>query len=111
MAGNCTSAGSMEWDCPQVPVAIAVALGAGLATGVGGAIVFFPSVMRAVSESTLLAVSLALSAGVMLYVSFIEIFVKVRCHALHVVPTPLSFDTRRLTAYASLLCSPMMRLL
>jgi ZIP family zinc transporter len=39
-------------------------------------LVFFPQALKSVSQATILAVSLALSAGVMLYVSFIEIFYK-----------------------------------
>jgi ZIP family zinc transporter len=64
------------WSCPNVPAAIGVSVGAGLATGVGGALVFFPQFIRAVPQQIILGVSLALSAGVMLYVSFNEIFAK-----------------------------------
>ena len=78
MPGNSTCDGdSIEWDCPQVPVAVGVCLGAGLATGIGGALVFFPSLLKSMPQAKILAVSLALSAGVMLYVWFIEIFAKV----------------------------------
>ena len=34
---------STEWDSANVGYAIAVSIGAGLATGLGGALVFFPS--------------------------------------------------------------------
>ena len=66
----------LGWDNPNVPAAIGVSVGAGLATAVGGAMVFFPDFIRRVPQSTILGASLALSAGVMLYVSFIEIFAK-----------------------------------
>jgi zinc transporter, ZIP family len=50
-------------------------LGAGLSTCIGGAVVYFPSLFKLASEKAL-AASLGLSAGVMLYVSFVEILVK-----------------------------------
>jgi ZIP family zinc transporter len=65
-----------EWGSANVNYAIAVSIGAGASTGLGGALVFFPSFFQSIPQSTVLAVSLALSAGVMLYVSFIEIFAK-----------------------------------
>ena len=67
---------NLQWDHPNVMYAIIVSLGAGLSTGLGGALVFFPEFFNRVPQSTVLAVSLALSAGVMIYVSFIEIFAK-----------------------------------
>lgn len=42
----------------------------------GGALVFFPDLIKRVQPTVFLGISLALSAGVMLYVSFIEIFAK-----------------------------------
>ncbi len=71
-----TAAGTIGWDSPNVPAAIGVSLGAGLATGIGGAGAFCPDLFKRVPQAVLLATSLALSAGVMLYVSFIEIFAK-----------------------------------
>jgi len=65
-----------SWSHPNIPFAIGISLGSGLATAVGGSMVFCPELLRRVPQATVLAVSLALSAGVMLYVSFIEIFVK-----------------------------------
>ena len=67
---------STEWGSANVGYAIAVSIGAGLATGLGGSLVFFPKFFRSIPQSIVLGVSLALSAGVMLYVSFIEIFGK-----------------------------------
>ena len=49
--------------------------GAGLSTALGAAIVFFPSLVKLTSKYTL-AISLGLSSGVMLYVSFAEIYIK-----------------------------------
>lgn len=54
--------------------AFALTLFAGLATGVGAAIAFFAKK----ATPSLLSVSLGFSAGVMLYVSFVEIFPKAR---------------------------------
>lgn len=50
-------------------------LGAGLSTCIGGAVVYFPSLFK-LASSKALAASLGLSAGVMLYVSFVEILAK-----------------------------------
>ena len=65
-----------SWSSSNVKIAIGISIGAGLATGVGGAVAFVPSLLEKVSPAVVLSVSLSLSAGVMLYVSFIEIFVK-----------------------------------
>mmetsp|Transcript_28020 Transcript_28020/g.58157 ORF Transcript_28020/g.58157 Transcript_28020/m.58157 type:complete len:397 (-) Transcript_28020:180-1370(-) len=56
-------------------VAFAIVLGAGAATAIGAAVVFFPSLVKLTSQRVL-AASLGLSAGVMTYVSFVEIFAK-----------------------------------
>ena len=50
-------------------------VGAGLSTCIGGAVVYFPSLFKLATPKAL-AASLGLSAGVMLYVSFVEIFAK-----------------------------------
>eukprot|EP00586_Coscinodiscus_wailesii_P003200 CAMPEP_0172489444 /NCGR_PEP_ID=MMETSP1066-20121228/19448_1 /TAXON_ID=671091 /ORGANISM="Coscinodiscus wailesii, Strain CCMP2513" /LENGTH=364 /DNA_ID=CAMNT_0013257313 /DNA_START=192 /DNA_END=1286 /DNA_ORIENTATION=- len=55
--------------------AFLIVLGAGLATSVGAAVVFFPQLVKLASKGVL-AGSLGLSAGVMIYVSMVEIFVK-----------------------------------
>ena len=59
----------------NVGVALGLVTGAGAATAVGSAVVFFPSLVKLASKRVL-AGSLGLSAGVMTYVSFVEIFVK-----------------------------------
>lgn len=59
----------------NVPVAFALVIGAGLSTAIGAGVVFFPSLVKYASRRTL-AGSLGLSAGVMTYVSFVEIFQK-----------------------------------
>lgn len=71
--------------------------GAGLSTGLGAAIVFWGK-MTQVAPKAVLAVSLGLSAGVMLYVSFIEIFVK----AQMAFEAPLGPSDAYLAATASL---------
>ena len=68
--------GLPTWGSANVNTAIAVSLGAGLATGIGGAVAFVPQIFASVKQGVILSVALAISAGVMLYVSFIEIFVK-----------------------------------
>ena len=68
--------GIPTWGSANVNTAIVVSLGAGLATGIGGAVAFVPQIFASVKQGVILSVALAISAGVMLYVSFIEIFVK-----------------------------------
>jgi zinc transporter, ZIP family len=60
---------------PNVGVAFALVAGAGAATAIGAAVVFFPSLVKLASRR-ILAGSLGLSAGVMTYVSFVEILQK-----------------------------------
>mmetsp|Transcript_14021 Transcript_14021/g.19917 ORF Transcript_14021/g.19917 Transcript_14021/m.19917 type:complete len:403 (+) Transcript_14021:166-1374(+) len=59
----------------NVGVALGLVCGAGAATAIGASAVFFPSVVKLASRKVL-AGSLGLSAGVMTYVSFVEIFFK-----------------------------------
>ena len=59
----------------NVGVALALVVAAGASTGLGAAVVFFPSIVKLASRRVL-AGSLGFSAGVMTYVSFVEIFVK-----------------------------------
>jgi zinc transporter, ZIP family len=59
----------------NVGIAFALVIGAGASTAIGSAVVFFPSVVKYASKKTL-AAGLGLSAGVMTYVSFVEIFQK-----------------------------------
>jgi zinc transporter, ZIP family len=67
----------MAVDNPNVPVAFALVIAAGFATALGAAVVFFPSLVKLASRKVL-ASGLGLSAGVMTYVSFVEIFSKSR---------------------------------
>jgi len=59
----------------NVGIAFALVIGAGLSTALGAAVVFFPSLVHYASRKTL-AAGLGFSAGVMMNVSFIEIFQK-----------------------------------
>jgi ZIP family zinc transporter len=59
----------------NVGIALAIVFGAAASTGVGAAVVFFPSIVKLASQRVL-AASLGFSAGVMIYVSFVEIFIK-----------------------------------
>ena len=56
-------------------IAFALVLAAGASTGLGAAVVFFPKLVKLASRRVL-AASLGFSAGVMSYVSFVEIFGK-----------------------------------
>lgn len=64
----------MDMDSHTILVAFSLTLLAGLATGVGSAIAF----MARRTNTRFLAVALGFSAGVMIYVSFVEIFQKAR---------------------------------
>lgn len=59
----------------NVGTALGLVCGAGAATAIGASVVFFPSLVKLASRRVL-AASLGLSAGVMTYVSFVEIFSK-----------------------------------
>jgi ZIP family zinc transporter len=59
----------------SVGVAFALSIGAGLSTCIGGLIVFFKPLVHLASPKTL-SVSLSLSAGVMIFISLVEIFGK-----------------------------------
>lgn len=59
----------------NVTPALLLVLGAGASTGIGAAVVFFPSLVK-LANRRVLAASLGFSAGVMTYVSFVEIFGK-----------------------------------
>ncbi|KAJ1632970.1 hypothetical protein T492DRAFT_579242, partial [Pavlovales sp. CCMP2436] len=56
-------------------LAIGLSVASGLCTSIGGLAVFVDSITKQ-SQSRILSSALALSAGVMLYVSFVEIFAK-----------------------------------
>ncbi len=62
----------MQYDFQQVMFAFGLTLIAGLSTGIGAGIAFFARR----TNTKLLCVALGFSAGVMIYVSFIEIFPK-----------------------------------
>lgn len=64
----------MEADFQTVAFAFALTLFAGLATGVGSILAFFAKR----TNTTILSIALGFSAGVMIYVSFVEIFQKAR---------------------------------
>jgi ZIP family zinc transporter len=65
----------MPTNNPNVGVAFALVSGAGMCTALGAAIVFSPTLVKYASRKTL-AAALGLSAGVMSYVSFVEILQK-----------------------------------
>lgn len=59
----------------NVGIAFGIVIAAGFSTALGSTVVFFPSLVHHANRKTL-ASSLGLSAGVMTYVSFNEIFQK-----------------------------------
>lgn len=64
----------MEFEFTTVAIAFGMTLFAGLATGIGSAIAFFAKR----TNTKFLALSLGFSAGVMIYVSLVEIFQKAK---------------------------------
>lgn len=62
-------------DSENVGIALALVCGAGASTALGAAVVFFPSVVKLASRRVLASL-LGFSAGVMTYISFVEIFQK-----------------------------------
>ena len=65
----------MASNTDNVAIALALVVAAGASTALGAAVVFLPSIVKLASRRVL-AGSLGFSAGVMTYVSFIEIFQK-----------------------------------
>lgn len=59
----------------NIAAAIGLVFAAGASTAIGASIVFFPSLVKRASRRVL-ASSLGLSAGLMIYLSFLEIFAK-----------------------------------
>lgn len=74
-AGDCYCGKADELTLDDAPVGFGLVCGAGGATMIGAIIVFIPWCIERMN-STFLAGALALAAGVMTYVSMIEIFVK-----------------------------------
>lgn len=64
----------MEYDLNTILFAFGLTMFAGLSTGIGSAIAFFAKK----TNTKFLSISLGFSAGVMIYVSFVEIMVKAR---------------------------------
>ncbi|MCK5759478.1 MAG: zinc transporter ZupT, partial [Clostridiales bacterium] len=64
----------MSFDFNTVLFAFGLTLFAGLSTGIGSAIAFFAKK----TNTKFLAISLGFSAGVMIYVSMVEIFFKAK---------------------------------
>ena len=64
----------MEYDFQTILFAFALTLFAGLSTGIGSALAFFTKR----TNSKFLSIALGFTAGVMIYVSFVEIIVKAR---------------------------------
>lgn len=69
---------SYNWGDENVNTAIGWSLAAGLSTCIGGLLPFCPYFARRVPLEKFMGVSLAISAGVMLYITFTEIFTKAK---------------------------------
>jgi ZIP family zinc transporter len=70
---------NVDDDKDHVGVAFALTFAAGAATCLGASLVFFPSLVKLASHRTL-ASALGLAAGVMTYVSLVEIFGEADAH-------------------------------
>jgi zinc transporter ZupT len=75
MSNSETLYASVESFQKNVGIAFALVIASGLSTCLGACIVFFPTLIQLANKSTL-AISLGFSAGVMAYVSFVEILQK-----------------------------------
>jgi len=62
-------------DSENLGIAFGAVIAAGASTAIGAAVVFFPKLVKLASRRVL-AASLGFAAGVMTYVSFVEIFQK-----------------------------------
>jgi zinc transporter, ZIP family len=77
------AAADAEQDAANnVAIAFALTIGAGMATTLGAAIVFVPHLAKYAGQRRLLAGGLGFSAGVMMYVSFVDIFHESRARFL-----------------------------
>ena len=68
---------TLHTDESNVGIAFALVVGSSLATGVGASVVFIPRLVK-LADHRVLASSLGFAAGIMGYVSFVEIFPKSR---------------------------------
>ena len=73
------------YDTGTILFAFGLTLFAGLATGIGSALAFFART----TNTRFLSLSLGFSAGVMLYVSFVEIFFKARTELVNSLGNPV----------------------
>jgi zinc transporter ZupT len=73
---------AQRWDSAMTPghvgLGLGLAIGAGLATTLGALLLFIPCIKK--TNTRILAISLSLAAGVMLYISFTEIFQKAQAN-------------------------------
>lgn len=74
----------MEYEVGTILFALGLTVFAGLATGVGSALAFYTKK----TNETFLSIALGFSAGVMIYVSLVEIFVKARDSLNEIYSTP-----------------------
>lgn len=77
---------TMEFSWNQIILAFCLTLFAGLATGIGSAIAFFTKK----TNKKFLSISLGFSAGVMIYVSFVEIYPQANAALAQTYPTQLA---------------------
>jgi ZIP family zinc transporter len=73
--GDSSISGKAMVNLDNAGLAFGLVVAAGLSTAIGAAAVYFKSLVQLASK-TVLAAGLGFSGGVMLYVSFVEIFVK-----------------------------------
>lgn len=87
----------MDWH--NILFAFGLTLFAGLATGVGSALAFFAKT----TNTRFLSVSLGFSAGVMIYVSLIEIFSKAKISMVHTLGERLGYWATVASFFAGML--------
>jgi len=89
----------MEYETSTVLFAFALTVFAGLSTGIGSALAFFAKA----TNTRFLTASLGFSAGVMIYVSMIEIFVKARDALAGTLGEPLGYLVTTMDFFSGIL--------
>lgn len=89
----------MEFEFSEIAFAFGLTLFAGLSTGIGSVLAFFTKQ----TNTKFLSLALGFSAGVMIYVSFIEIFAKARDELVIVYGDRLGFWATALAFFGGIL--------
>ncbi|OJJ17801.1 zinc transporter ZupT [marine bacterium AO1-C] len=89
----------MDWSDSNIWFAFGLTLFAGLSTGIGSAMAFFSKT----TNTKFLSIALGFSAGVMIYVSFVEIFVKAKDALVKSLGDKLGYEVTVLAFFGGIL--------